>query len=201
MSCTAFTVSSDITDITDEVLTGSISIVDVTGGNDPYTYLWEDSDGTHIGTSSIITGLAVGDYTCTITDDDGCASIVNFSIHDVCADFNLSEFKVFVLKAQCCLGKLSLKYNKLLAAGREDLTIVLSNNLKILWMTLQSLYCIDTLNDNPCLTCTQIQSLMDKINKICTCDCCTENGETKVDVTYDESTGTFYTPPLVIQSK
>jgi hypothetical protein len=42
----------------------------VTGGTEPYTYLWSNGE-----TTSSITNLAAGDYTVTITDGDGCEYI------------------------------------------------------------------------------------------------------------------------------
>jgi hypothetical protein len=46
---------------------GSVSII-VAGGTSPYSYLWNTSD-----TSQNISGLAVGSYTCVITDQNNCS--------------------------------------------------------------------------------------------------------------------------------
>jgi gliding motility-associated-like protein len=58
---------------------GSASVT-VTGGQSPYTYLWEDNCGNTISTSPTALGLCGpsaacgGTYTITITDDNGCSS-------------------------------------------------------------------------------------------------------------------------------
>lgn len=52
---------------TDGGINGEVSVV-VAGGTSPYTYLW--SNGS---TTSQITGLAIGNYTVTVTDDNGCS--------------------------------------------------------------------------------------------------------------------------------
>jgi gliding motility-associated-like protein len=54
--------------------TGSASIT-VTGGNQPYTYLWNTG-----ATSTTITGLAAGTYTCTYTDSLGVSSSVIITV-------------------------------------------------------------------------------------------------------------------------
>lgn len=46
---------------------GSIAIGGVTGGVSPFTYLWSNGQ-----TSSLITGLSIGNYSVQITDHNGC---------------------------------------------------------------------------------------------------------------------------------
>ncbi len=48
---------------------GGTATVAVTGGSQPYQYLWSPSGGT----SATATGLAAGTYTCTVTDQSGCS--------------------------------------------------------------------------------------------------------------------------------
>ncbi|MFM9026886.1 MAG: PKD domain-containing protein [Bacteroidota bacterium] len=58
------------------VQTGSIS-VSPAGGTTPYTYSWQPS----VGTSAQISGLAAGNYSCTITDSRGCTASASFNIN------------------------------------------------------------------------------------------------------------------------
>ncbi|MCH8317718.1 MAG: gliding motility-associated C-terminal domain-containing protein, partial [Bacteroidetes bacterium] len=56
-------------DATCDSSNGGAAIVLVSGGTAPYTYLWNDPFGTD---SFIVTGLAPGVYTVTVTDSFGC---------------------------------------------------------------------------------------------------------------------------------
>lgn len=58
---------------------GAASVNTVTGGTAPYSYNWTPGNPTGDGTTSI-TGLAAGDWTCTVTDANNCTSAVNFTI-------------------------------------------------------------------------------------------------------------------------
>ena len=51
--------------------------VTVTGGDPPYTYLWNDAGAQ---TTATATGLPAGSYTCTVTDASGCITIVNVTV-------------------------------------------------------------------------------------------------------------------------
>jgi gliding motility-associated-like protein len=55
--------------------TGTAAVV-VSGGVSPYTYLWTNSGGTEATAS----GLAAGNYECTITDANGCKLLKLFTI-------------------------------------------------------------------------------------------------------------------------
>jgi len=54
--------------------TGSIE-VNATGGAQPLSYLWDNGQG-----SSLVTGLAIGTYTLTITGATGCTSTISADI-------------------------------------------------------------------------------------------------------------------------
>jgi hypothetical protein len=54
---------------------GTASVV-VSGGTPGYTYIWSPSGGT----AATATGLTVGNYSCLITDANGCSFTKNFTI-------------------------------------------------------------------------------------------------------------------------
>ena len=57
--------------------TPGVSTVIAQGGTTPYHYLWSDGQ-----TTSIATGLVEGNYSCTITDDNGCSIVLNSVINN-----------------------------------------------------------------------------------------------------------------------
>jgi hypothetical protein len=57
-------------------LTG-IASVSASGGTPPYTYLWDTSP---LSTSVSVSGLAAGNYTCTVNDFKGCTKTVLINI-------------------------------------------------------------------------------------------------------------------------
>ena len=65
---TSFTITIVSTSSSCTLPTGSATVTNVTGGNPPYTYSW--STGV---TTNAITNVAVGTYTVTVTDANGCS--------------------------------------------------------------------------------------------------------------------------------
>ncbi|MCP4120334.1 MAG: hypothetical protein GY751_01125, partial [Bacteroidetes bacterium] len=59
--------------------------INVTGGTPPYTYLWNDQAGQ---TTSTATALAVGNYSVTVTDANGCQAITPIKI-EASGDFSI----------------------------------------------------------------------------------------------------------------
>ena len=57
-------------------VTGGQAGVTPSGGTAPYTYSWSPSGGT----AAVATGLLAGNYSCLITDANGCAISKNFTI-------------------------------------------------------------------------------------------------------------------------
>lgn len=54
---------------------GSIQLV-VTGGSSNYTFEWNNN----LGTTSQLTGLAAGVYTCNVTDENGCTTSIDVNV-------------------------------------------------------------------------------------------------------------------------
>jgi alpha-tubulin suppressor-like RCC1 family protein/Leucine-rich repeat (LRR) protein len=71
---------------------GSASITSVSGGTAPYTYLWSNGK-----TTSSITELAAGDYSCTITDATSLSITKNITITQPPALFSI----VTVVNTNC----------------------------------------------------------------------------------------------------
>ncbi|MFH2142089.1 MAG: PKD domain-containing protein, partial [Bacteroidota bacterium] len=67
----------DQTDVSCNGLCDGDATVQGSGGNPPYTYLWDDPSTQ---TLPVATGLCVGPVNVTVTDFDGCFSITNTSI-------------------------------------------------------------------------------------------------------------------------
>jgi len=58
---------------------GEISVL-ITGGNEPYTISWTDQLGSFIGSSTIISNLAAGDYTISVSDANNCSYSETYTI-------------------------------------------------------------------------------------------------------------------------
>lgn len=58
---------------------GSATITGTTGGSAPYTYFWDPAPASGQGTNAA-TGLCPGNYQVVVTDQDGCDSVITFSI-------------------------------------------------------------------------------------------------------------------------
>ncbi len=63
--------------ITNTTCIASIGAIDITvsGGTEPYTYLWSNG-----ATTEDLTDLAAGDYTVTVTDANGCETEQTFTV-------------------------------------------------------------------------------------------------------------------------
>jgi hypothetical protein len=72
----AFVVTSSQTNATCQGNTDGSATVIVSGGTPAYSYSWSPSGGTAATASS----LAAGNYTCTITDANGCTTTATFNI-------------------------------------------------------------------------------------------------------------------------
>ncbi|WP_179006689.1 gliding motility-associated C-terminal domain-containing protein [Winogradskyella forsetii] len=76
--------------------TGEISI-NVTGGVQPYTFLWSNS-----ATSQNLTNISAGTYSVTITDANNCTTSINTVINEPTNALDLTITKVDATTAQGC---------------------------------------------------------------------------------------------------
>ncbi len=61
---------------------GEVSVT-ATGGNTPYTYVWEDTGNNVVGNTATVTGLTSGTYTITVTDANGCVQTATVVINNI----------------------------------------------------------------------------------------------------------------------
>ncbi len=91
----AITASLSTTDILcNGTSTGSIDVVNTTGGTSPYEY---SIDGTNFQTSDSFTNLAAGSYAVTVKDAGNCTFILNTTLTEA----DLIQPAVTVTDAQC----------------------------------------------------------------------------------------------------
>ncbi len=81
--------------------TGSISVT-ASGGTAPYQYQW-----SNLANSSNINGLCAGNYTCTVTDANGCTQSVNVTV-TAPAPLNLTPSVSNILCHGQCNGSISV---------------------------------------------------------------------------------------------
>ncbi|MBW8050232.1 MAG: T9SS type A sorting domain-containing protein [Cytophagales bacterium] len=77
--------------VTDEICGNGQGAVDisVSGGTTPYTYLWSNG-----ATTEDISGLSAGNYTCTITDINGCVINISENVLNQTGTFSLDTIIV-----------------------------------------------------------------------------------------------------------
>ncbi|RMG88945.1 MAG: hypothetical protein D6706_22260 [Chloroflexi bacterium] len=75
----SFSVSATKTDVSCAGGSDGTATATVSGGNAPYTYLWNDPSSQ---TTQTATGLLPGTYTVTVTDQDGCTTTASVTINE-----------------------------------------------------------------------------------------------------------------------
>jgi hypothetical protein len=166
-----------------ETTGGAITLIAISGGTNPYTYLWSTG-----ATTASITSLTPGEYIVDIEDAEGCTVRLTFNIRVECDNLTYNEYKVHIYKAQCCAGNLAKKFVRLAKQGNKKEASEIMHKLSILTMILRSIRCDDNPGNEYCFTCEDMILLIENIKNICNCDCCDEIGEETVTVTFNSDT-------------
>ena len=104
------------------VLNGSIDL-NVSGGTSPYIYLWNNSD-----TTEDLNNLSAGNYSVTITDNNGCTTTNNTTISQPSNGLTLSLFSpTYNGYEVSCYGGFNGNITTTAAGGLGSLSFVWSN--------------------------------------------------------------------------
>ncbi len=85
-------------DDANETFTASIELINVSGGQSPYTFSWSGPTGFSGASTQDLEGLTIkGDYTVTVTDNNGCSEVQVFTVDGNLAveDVEVSNLKVY----------------------------------------------------------------------------------------------------------
>ncbi|MFP4289331.1 MAG: T9SS type A sorting domain-containing protein [Bacteroidales bacterium] len=74
-------ISGGVVEITSEEESDGVIVIEVSGGTGNYTYNWNNGAQT-----PVITGLALGEYSVTVTDENNCQESKSFVMTDVSSD-------------------------------------------------------------------------------------------------------------------
>lgn len=135
------------------------------GGNLVYNYLWSTG-----ATTQIITGLAPGSYTCTVTDIKGCTLARTIVLVQPASVEAPSDYDIKLHNLQCCRGKLAYKVAFGKSIGENE--VACEEKLDTLTDLLIILEDYDATNPSNCLTSTEKDLLMAMADEICLqCGC------------------------------
>lgn len=102
--------------------TGSLSVA-VNGGTPTYTYEWKNSANTVVGTTSIVNSLVAGNYTCKVTDANGCSNTQTITLTSPNA-LNATYSQVNVLISGQSTGSITVNAT----GGTGAYTYILNNS-------------------------------------------------------------------------
>lgn len=112
----ALTMTDSITQATCGSSDGSIELT-VSGGTTPYSYLWTNAE-----TTPIITGLGAGNYTVTVTDNNGCTLTGTYTI----INMNAGAIQVTGITNVLCFGDTTGSIAVAVTGGTADFTYIWS---------------------------------------------------------------------------
>lgn len=80
-----------------ETFTASIELINVSGGQSPYTFSWSGPSGFSASTQDIEGLLEKGDYIVTVTDNNGCSEVQVFTVDGNLSveDLTISTLKLY----------------------------------------------------------------------------------------------------------
>lgn len=133
--------------------------VTATGGTPPYSYSWAPGGQT----TSTITGLASGSYTCIVSDDNDCSAAITITL------FADDYLDIAAIRSKCCLADLVYKYTKMMRIDPKRAACLMT---QIKYLRLASCVLDKYVNDETCIDEDQVNNLIENINAICgCCDC------------------------------
>jgi gliding motility-associated-like protein len=89
----------------------------VSGGTSPYAYLWDNT-----ATTPVITGLGAGNYTVTVTDNNGCTVSGTYTI----INMNAGAIQVTGITNVLCFGDTTGSISVAVTGGTADFTYIWS---------------------------------------------------------------------------
>ena len=126
---------------------GTASVFSVTGGAGGYTYDWSPGTPSGDGTATI-TGLTIGNWTCTITDSNGCTALKTVTIRQPAAAISGTT----VVTNVACLGGVSGAINLSPSGGTAPYTFLWNDGARTEDRTGRAAgtYSVTITDDNAC---------------------------------------------------
>lgn len=105
-------------------INGTASVVSISNGTTPFTFMWNNSD-----TAQNITGLTPGTYTVTVTDANGCTALASTIVHTVTGLSEINAGFSFNVYPNPAYNNLVISISKLQPGTSLSLKNVLGQNL------------------------------------------------------------------------
>lgn len=96
--------------------TGSATVT-VTGGTSPMSYLWTNTAGSEISTTTVTNNLPAGSYTFTVSDSLGCTSTATVILNSLTSELIPGEIAADQI---ICAGELTAEFTGTPASGGDN---------------------------------------------------------------------------------